>query len=150
MTIAELYRRVNELDIKSNLPIAVAETSYAIAELNKLQLSEGKYRTGEYLNPLYSNPFYANYKQGLNSTPPSGVPDLRLTGSFYDAFHVNLDGMYYEIDSTDNKSEELKEKYSDDIFGLSEENKAIYALEYLFDEIAKYITSETGLGFSNV
>ena len=88
MTIAELYRRVNELDIKSNLPIAVAETSYAISELNKLQLSEGKYRTGEYLNPLYSNPFYANYKQGLNSTPPSGVPDLRLTGSFYDAFHV--------------------------------------------------------------
>lgn len=150
MTISELLRRVEELDLKRELPRSIENTSGTIAEINRSQLYEGLDSKNVTLNPIYSNPFYAEFKQSLNSRPPNLVPDLRLTGAFYDAFEVTVDPVFYEIDSSDEKSEHLKLKYGDEIFGLTPDSKSEYANEILFQELKEYIISVTGLGFNNV
>jgi hypothetical protein len=55
---------------------------------------------------------------------PTDRVTLRDTGDFHKSIKVDADRTYFEIYATDWKTDDLKEKYGDEILGLTPENKA--------------------------
>lgn len=87
-------------------------------DMNAGQLFEGVDSQDQSLGE-YRSQSYARFKQSLN---PAGVVDLKLTGDFYRGLFVKADQFPVAFDSSDGKSEMLKEKYGEEIFGLDQNN----------------------------
>jgi len=92
--------------------------------LNQNQL----YKLGEDIQKLrlapYKSVYYAEYKFNLRGDGKE-LTDLFKTGAFQLGFYVYFQGEMYGIDSTDEKTSALIEKYGENIFGLTEENKEV-------------------------
>ena len=104
--------------------------SYAI-ELNLQQLDAGKDRLGIRLPPY--TPAYAEFKGRK-------IPDLKLTGAFWDGFTLLTEKFPVTITSTDEKTLKLVERYGSNIFNLSEVNTkkfAKYVQPFIKEEIRK-------------
>lgn len=140
-------RRVESLDLRGETTRVFEERNPEIIDMNTGQLSEGKTSIGENITPEYYQDEYANLKQMLNPTPPLGTPDLNLTGGFYGGFQIEVKSDSLQFSSTDTKAEDLVKKYSDNIFGLTKENKTQFSFGYLFADLKDYITKTTGLIF---
>jgi len=141
MTVAEYVRRLTDaIDTMPHaIKNAIDETGNVIALLNKEQLMDGNEKTGYQISPSYRTHKYARAKQSMNTRPPYGIPDLRLTGEFYRGFEVKTFVDRFEISSTDEKTNDLIDKYGEDIFGLNEENKVKYWNENLQPAIVRHI-----------
>lgn len=105
---------------------AIIENQEEILDLNVAQLSQGKDALGNLLFQ-YESDIYAELKQGppFNSQAPFGIPDLILEGDFTEGFVLKGEGIEFFITSTDEKKDRLRDKYGEDIFGLSEESLEI-------------------------
>ncbi len=103
---------------------AIIENQEEILDLNVAQLEVGKDALGELLDD-YASDAYAQFKQALGSKSPLGTPDLILEGDFTEGFVLKVDGADFFITSTDEKKDRLRDKYGEDIFGLSEESLEI-------------------------
>lgn len=79
---------------------------------NTAQLDAGMDAKGQQLPP-YANPEYAAMKG-------RSIPDLKLTGNFWESFIIKQTRDSMLIDATDSKRNKLVNKYGD-IFGLTEE-----------------------------
>lgn len=66
---------------------------------------------------------------------PTDRVTLRDTGDFQQSFTLTADNQGFTIDADDWKRDELVEKYGEDIFGLTEENKIKVASEILLPEL---------------
>lgn len=124
MTIAELRKRSN--NFVSNLDVhiaAVVEHNEQLIKLNREQLKNSRTSEGGPLinqftgSPRYS-PRYAKFK-GYDR------PDLILTGSF----HREMDIIFNEPDqyfltSFDEKTAELVDMYTEEIFGIQDKATA--------------------------
>ena len=104
------------------------ETKEPIIGLNTSQLyDEGVDKNGNKLQPYRSRgenyESYAAMKHRMNPKPGFGNPDLFLTGEFQHSMNLRVEGEVFEIDSTDTKTNKLREKYGDQIFGLTDESK---------------------------
>lgn len=75
----------------------------------------------------------------MNPTLGWGKPDLKNTGDFYKAMHVTVTKDEFEVDSTDEKSGDLKKKYGDKIFGLSEQHIQQFNTEFFNDALIQKI-----------
>lgn len=100
---------------------AVLENQAEILDLNTAQLEKGKNSLDELLQ-RYASDEYAKFKKAIGSNAPSGVPNLKLEGDFYSGFKLERDGEDWMIFSTDEKNDELVNKYGSSIFGLSEKS----------------------------
>lgn len=147
MTLSEMLERVERLDLKAAIPDLVIKQEAALIDLNTSQLEMGMYSDDFPIEPIYANDDYADFKKSLGSKAPFRTPNLNLDGGFYQGFEMAVNGTDYSFNSSDWKTEHLVDKYGQDIFGLSEKNKAIFAKEILIYEIREYITSITGLIF---
>lgn len=147
MTLAEMMRRVESLDLRNETIRVFEERTPEIIDMNTGQLMSGVSSNSESIQPEYYNEDYASLKQQLNPAPPKGVPDLNLTGSFHSGFRVEVKSDSLEFSSIDEKTDYITKKYSDDIFGLTKENKREFSLGYLFEDLKDYITRTTGLTF---
>lgn len=70
------------------------------------------------------------------------IVTLYDTGAFYRDMFVDVGSDVIEIDSMDSKSDELKEKYGERIFGLTKSSKEEYvdeALPVLVDKIKEIL-----------
>lgn len=146
-TISEMYDRVKSINVKNELPFLVQKTSYDIEALNKNQLYHGLRSDGYEIHPPYANKYYSRKKRAMNQKAGAGIPDLFLTGSFYKGFQVSVTKDTFEVDSVNDKSSSLKSKYSDKIFGLTNDSKREYALGAFFTALKEYIETGTGLKF---
>jgi len=146
-TIKNLLDKVSSLDLRGQVPEIVKQTSFEIEALNKEQLYRGEDSQGYELSPLYRNKYYSRKKRSMNPKAGAGVPDLFLTGAFYKGFGVLVDPDTFEVDSVDSKSEKLKTKYGQKIFGLQPKSKGIYSSGVFFNGIKEYIQNITGLNF---
>lgn len=147
-TIASMLRKFQSLDLRSEVPRIIEQTSPIIEKLNKSQLYEHSVdRDGEPLR-LYASLSYALEKNRRNPKPGFGRPDLFNEGSFFAQFFTVVGSNTFETSSRDSKTSGLVAKYSADIFGLTKENKSKYANETLFEGIKSYIITKTGVGFS--
>lgn len=147
MTISEMLRRLDNLDLKQEAQKVFEERSPELIDMNTGQLSDGKTSLGEEITPEYHDDFYATLKHRLNPKPPKYTPDLNLTGSFYGGFKIEVKKDSLLFLSTDSKTESLEKKYSSSIFGLTDANKKEFSFGYLFEDLKGYITKVTGLRF---
>lgn len=96
----------------------IIDNSQFFEDLQRDQLLRGKTKKGDNISPKYRNPGYADFKQRRNSLPPSGVPDLNLTGEFHQGIFVDVESGSVYFGSSDSKTVMLTEKY-EFLFGLN-------------------------------
>lgn len=75
------------------------------------------------------------YRNKIASSQPADRVTLRDRGEFHQDFFLNTSDTSFTISSHDEKTADLTMKYGDDIFGLTEENKAFVSKEYVYPEL---------------
>lgn len=79
----------------------------------------------------------------LRKGQPVDRVTLKDTGDFYNEIYARQHGQEVIIDSSDNKSGKLKEKYGEKIFGLTEPNK-VQLKEKTTSKLIDYVKENTG------
>lgn len=148
-TITSLYQKLQTLDTDQIIQQSMEQTKDVLADLNVEQMNKGLNAKGEKIGE-YRSEAYAEMKHSMNPLPGFGIPDLRLTGAFYRGTSVSISGQKVIIDSSDEKSADLQEKYGEEIFGLSGVYKREYLNESLGPIFRKSITSVIGLKFGGL
>lgn len=147
MNLAELYNKIDNLNIVQAAVDSVKETKEAIGDLNAMQMMAGLRADGSDITPTYSN-FTIAIKR-MKGQPTDRVT-LRDTGAFQAGINVEVLGTQITIGSTDRKSEKLERKYSKangSIFGLSEKFQQEYVIESLRPAFARRIEELTNLRY---
>lgn len=111
-----------------------------IEALNKLQLSQGL-RSDDSKLPAYRKSYLKTRRKHGRPLAPM---DLNLTKSFYEGWFSNYLASYMTIGSRDGKGPILEQRFSSDIYGLTQENKdkllwEMGVAEELIEEIIKDI-----------
>lgn len=118
----DLLENWENLNVGSIVHETIQENAEAMADLNALQLSQGKRATGTDIKPAY-HPLTIELKKGQSGL--SGITDrvtLYDTGSHYRNLYAQVKGDEIEYGSRDHKSESLQKKYGA-IYGLTEESR---------------------------
>lgn len=149
MTIPEMLKRWQSVNLESQIPIIIQNTSDEMVKINRDQLySRGIKSTGENLAP-YRSITYAIQKNNRNPSPGIFNPDFFVTGAFQRGMYAQVKGGKSVIfGSTDFKSTRLEERDGKEIFGLTIDNKRIYLDNSIMPGIRSYITAQTGLRFT--
>lgn len=143
-TIKQFKKRVQNLDVPAVVEQAVIETSNQLSNLNAEQMFQGLNKEGRPIGE-YALPTYAEAKHRMNPLPGFGVPDLKVTGAFYEGIYTGVEGLKIETDSVDSKTDRLKELFGEEIFGLSDNYKSEYIREFLRPEFVGAIKKELQL-----
>lgn len=134
--VRDIASNLKRYDLQQELDIIVENLAATITGFNKAQLEIGQDVEGSELQP-YSDPFYAIFKKDqMGSKAPLGIPNLKLTGDFYEGFTLIINDKGYTITSTDVKVLALEGKYGD-IFGLQDDNLAQLCFAYILPELVK-------------
>jgi hypothetical protein len=104
-------------------------------DMNTGQLMKGRDAQDKPVDPPYASAAYANFKLYLN---PAGVVDLYLTGDFHAAWVMRTNQFPILFSSTDYKTDELRAKYGEEIFGLSKSNAKDFLQNYVGPDVRKY------------
>ena len=118
--LENLKDKIENLPIKQFLGEAVEENEAFITDLNAEQMYKGQRADGSEIEPEYKN-LTRQIKQ-MKGQPFDRVT-LRDTGSFQRKIEIETDRDGFDIFSTDHKEKDLKEKYGNEIFGLTKESK---------------------------
>lgn len=79
------------------------------------------------------SPYTIAYKKAVGQ--PYDRVTLRDEGDFYRGFFIEADDRMFYISSTDEKTDKLTKKYTNYIFGLTDENKAELTWEYIYPDL---------------
>jgi len=150
MTIAELNRRVQSIDLAALKTDAFDAVKDDIVIFNREQLAKGKKSDGEDLGD-----YGGSYREErANAGYQVDYVDLKRTGKFYESIYAQLEGDEFEIFNTDNaeKVQALifggngvrKGGFGEEIFGLTDENKE-KTKELSTDEIITIVKNITNL-----
>lgn len=122
---------------------AVELVARELTEINKEQLLAGETSKGQSIAPSLRSFQYALEKKAKGGKAPAGIPDMKNTGAFQRAMFLVADPGTYEIGSTDDKYQDLTEKYAD-IMGIADKNQA-KAHELTTGAMAKVVKEVIGL-----
>jgi hypothetical protein len=146
-TISEMVKRLESLDIESEIPKLIQQTSFEAIALNQIQLYNHGIDKGVVQLSPYKNKYYAKKKNELNPLPGLGVPDLFKTGAYYKSMFLEVTQDTLEVKSNDEKDARLTSLYGDQIKGLTDESKSDYAQNTLKPLLQKYIADTIGVAF---
>lgn len=130
--------RLSRVDPQTALENAVNKTIAKYEELNKAQLYAGKNKDGQDLSPKYiDDPYfktreaavrYSNWKDKItpNSLRTPGVPNLFIIGTYYNSWKTRVAGTRIEIEATSDNAKSIEDKFSNDVYGLDDENMKKY------------------------
>lgn len=146
MGIFEYRGKLKSFDIYAAAMAAIEATEKEFVLENQRQLyNDGQDKEGKNLKP-YANPIYAVLKD-TNPNKPRGAgfqkqsstmtPNLFDTGDFFNGMYLFLNGGTVDVDSTDEKTGELIQKYGDNIFGLNFKHLETYRQEFLYAAFIK-------------
>lgn len=143
MTIAQMVRNWNSIDVASESAWVMLENREQIVQYNKDQLERGDLNDYSPIRPTYKSNWYATMKQRRNSKPKFGTPDLKLTGAFYDGIVIKMEGYNkYSVTSIDSKTSQLVSWYSSSIFGFTPRSRQEIRDEIMQDELIKRLKSK--------
>lgn len=94
--------------------IALKQSTGKMIDLNHNQLDRGQLNTGQSITPSYAAS--TRRKKGRS------IPDLFDKGDFRNKFFIDVKRDSLNFDSSDFKTDKLTDKYSKDIFGLTDSN----------------------------
>jgi hypothetical protein len=125
-------------DLPRVTEISVKKATGKMLDANEKQLDQGILNTGQPIVPEYS----PGYRRRKNK--PNVNPNLKDTGAFRRSFFVDVRPTELFFNATDSKTGKLKDKYSNDILGLTEKSAEdvfqAYVYPPIFDFINKTIT----------
>lgn len=127
------------MDIPQAQVNAMYETREDYVDEQKAQMQAGENSDGGIIG-TYQNAAYALRK--TNPVARNGNVDLRDKGDFYAGIFASPDSEGFIVDSTDNKSEMLQQKYGANIFGLNSKFKTPYTQKLavpFFSDIEKQL-----------
>ena len=139
-----LLRKVQKFDPTLMSEMVLSDNEQLLIDAQRKQMRRGERSDGEEITPGLLSNAYAEEKKSKGGQAPFGVPDLYDTGSFQRAitFEVSESSVYFN--STDEKTQDLVEKYSEDIFGLSDKT-FVDALPTLWKSIKAYCLKVLGI-----
>lgn len=147
-TIKGMLDRVGKLDLRKQVTNILLDQAPELVKLNREQLYDDSIDSSGNLLESYSSPIYAVNKNKRNPGPGLFHPDLYDTGSFQNNFYAQVkSGRTILFGSTDYKSSDLEDKYGKEIFGLTKDNRRVYATGVFYSALKQYITLTTGLRF---
>lgn len=115
-----LLKKFQNFDSETMVDTAFSENESAMITAQRDQMRKGERSDGEEITPGLLSNAYAQEKKASGGIAQMGVPDLKDTGAFQNAITYEVsEGVVY-FNSTDEKTEDLVEKYTEDIFGLSD------------------------------
>jgi len=134
--LRQIAANLNSFDIMRELDIILNNLNKTIIGLNQQQLEIGKDANNSTL-AAYAEPYYALFKKNeMGSKAPLGIPNLKLTGAFFDGFTIITDSKKIVITSKDLKTLQLEGQYGD-IFGLTPEHLDELAIRYILPGLQK-------------
>lgn len=136
-SVYDFQDRLKRLEIGQEIRKELAKNAEKLAELQTEQMSVGHNARGCKIG-WYLNKDYAELKHTMNPKPGQGYVDLKLTGDFYEGVFAEIDMDDIIFDSTDSKSDDLQERYGEEIFGLDEEMTKQFQ-EQFYDDIMEKI-----------
>lgn len=142
MTIAELNRKLQALNVNDIALMAIENSEKPIVEMNRKQLNEGIDSLGASIwsrKPYTFRTQFIKQKKGQ----PSDRVTLKDTGSFHRGFFVEVGGNQYDVDSNDAKTDELVDKYGS-VFGVAPKNRPAIKVRTA-KEFGKIFKQKTGL-----
>jgi hypothetical protein len=138
-----MVRNWNSIDVASESAWVMLDNREQIVQYNKDQLQLGVKNDNSSIIPMYKSNWYAKMKQGKNSKPEFGTPDLKLTGAFYDGIVIKMEGYNkYSVTSIDSKTSQLVSWYSSSIFGFTPRSRQEIQDEIMQDELIKRLKSK--------
>lgn len=147
------------MDLTAIAESSLSATSSLALEKNKDQLFDGKLSTGEDVSPTYlEDPWfktkaaaqrYSDWKDAITPNPrrKKGVPNLFITGPFYDSWQVQIKGGGLLYHSSFFKASSIESKFGTDIYGLGGDYRDQYLENNLKPEWQQRIELQTGLKF---
>lgn len=139
MTPREMLERFQSLDVDRAIKMTIGQTRDLIIDKNQDQLMQGIRSDGTEITPAYT--YFTREKKKEKGRDPD-IVTLYDTGAFFRDMFVDVGSDVIEIDSMDNKSEELKDKYGEKIFGLSGDSRHRYvsdAMPVLIEKIKEIL-----------
>jgi hypothetical protein len=139
----QLIAKINKVpnEVQRLVMNEIAQNTNILEDLNAEQLNKGIDSKGQKITPDYT-PFTKAIKRAKGQ--PTDRVTLKDTGDFYSSidYSANFSGVDYT--ATDSKTNDLTEKYGDDILGLTDEsiNDVIDFVEIdLAEKIEDFINS---------
>ncbi len=120
-SIAAKIKAIREFEENLNRTIidTVRDYEAEVIDMNTQQLEKGIYCDGTPILPEYT-PFTVSLKKERGRVTDRVT--LKDEGDFHDAFFVTYGDDYLVLDSRDPKTNKLKNKYGEEIFGLTQDN----------------------------
>lgn len=143
MTISELQKNVQKINIQKMFEQIIEEKEKEILEINKDQLEKGKNIKNQKIKPKYKNEPYAKKKQKLNPKAGFGTPDLKLSGEFQNLMFLKKKGKKYIPESKAKHFKYLK-KYKD-VLGWSDKGEKIRNDKIIYKEFMAMVRKEIGI-----
>jgi hypothetical protein len=127
MTTDDMLMAAQRLNLPELIEQTMEDTKTAYVGAQQQQMLHGLTSNGEQIG-RYRSAKYAAAKAQLNPLAGEGNVDLRLTGAFFEGMFLDVRGSdAFAVDSTDEKSPQLQEKYGAVIFGLGGDYLEQYA-----------------------
>lgn len=145
ITVAELRRRVSKTNTELVANEVLTEQRPVLAELNADQLLRGLRADGQLL-PFYKSDSYARKKRAMNSRPPSGVMDLKLTGEFHKSIETIIEAPEIIFGAQDRYELMERPGIGPEILGLTEDSLKKY-IAIWFNRFKQLYSNATGLEF---
>jgi hypothetical protein len=139
-TLSGLISAVESLNLNNIILESMDQASPTYLEQQKEQMSYAVNEKGQTIGK-YRSAAYARKKNQMNPNAGYGNVDLKLTGSFYEAMEAKAQPEGMNINSTDQKSQMLQQKYGSDIFGLFGEWKEPF-VEKLQTAVTELLTEQ--------
>jgi hypothetical protein len=121
--VEEYIAHLRKVNTEEVILEVLRDQQHTILDLNIEQQMGGLNSAGEILGTYAEGP-YKVFKESLNPAADGNV-DLRLTGSFHNSFYIEAERFPVYIRARDSKEPKLVERYGEEIFGLTEENKGV-------------------------
>jgi hypothetical protein len=142
--LGAMIQRFEGLDTRQIIQESFEESADAYADINASQMFGGRNKEGDPIKPTYAR-LTVEIKQSKGQ--PTDRVTLRDTGDFYKGIYVKLEGTQIVVDSTDEKSLDLQDKYGPEIFGLTADNTREFVFGPFWSVIKQKLNDRLQLSF---
>lgn len=123
MTTLEMLAKLDRINVHESAQMAIMDTDRELARVQQMQLFSGLSADGRTIQPPYAeSTIEAKRKKGQ----PTDRVTLKDTGAFYAGIIIDVRENTFVIDSADEKSGKLQDRYGEKIFGLNSESRIEY------------------------
>lgn len=136
MSLLKLAQKARKINVR-DLALQIArQNAGLISNRVQQQLTVGEAGDGRIVGK-YKSPYYARLKARISSAP-SGVVDLKLSGSLHKGLNTDISKSKFETNSSVDYSKYQIDRYGKRIYELQKDNKEDIKFKNSFDTVKEY------------